>query len=148
MRATTKYTKGTKLTVGIIYRHESYRIMGACFEVYKSKGSGFLEAVYQECLAIEFAERGIPFEEKPRLSLDYKGRRLKHEYQPDFLCFDCIILEIKAVKQLSDQHRAQVINYLKATGKQLGLLANFGHYPKVEHERFVNQPLSRVSRIS
>ena len=132
----------------IVFKDESYRIIGACFQVYKEKGNGFLEAVYQECLAIELGEQHIPFEEKPRCRLEYKRRPLKQEYEPDFLCFGEIILEIKAVKQLGDEHRAQVINYLKATGKQLGLLANFGHYPKIEHERFVNQPLSRVSRLS
>lgn len=123
----------------VVFRDESYQIMGACFEVYKEKGNGFLEAVYQECLALELEEQRIPFHEKPRLQLEYKGRPLKQEYEPDFLCFDEIILEIKAVKELADEHRAQVINYLKATGKQLGLLVNFGHYPKVEYERFVNQ---------
>lgn len=132
----------------ILYKEQSYRIIGACFEVYEEKGNGFLEAVYQECLAREFSEREVPFEEKPRLCLHYKGRLLKQEYQPDFLCFGKIILEIKAVKLLTGEHRAQVINYLKATGKQLGLLANFAHYPKIEYQRFVNQPLSRISRVS
>lgn len=133
---------------GILFKEESYKIVGACFEVYKDKGSGFLEAVYQECLALEFADQGIPFVEKPRLQLDYKGHELRQTYEPDFVCYDEIIVEVKAVKHLADEHRAQVINYLKATGKQLGLLVNFGHYPKIEHERFVNQPLSRVSRLS
>jgi GxxExxY protein len=139
----------------IVFREESYRVIGACFEVYKEKGNGFLEAVYQECLAIEFAEQGIPFVEKPRLFLEYKGRELEQIYEPDFLCFDQIIVEMKAVRCLADEHRAQIINYLKATGKQLGLLVNFGHYPGIEHERFVNQTsretrevLSRFSRIS
>ncbi|UCG64505.1 MAG: GxxExxY protein [Deltaproteobacteria bacterium] len=127
----------------IVFKEESYKIIGACFEVYKEKGNGFLEAVYQECLSIEFTEQGIPFVEKPILRLDYKGRELRQTYEPDFLCFEEIIVEIKAVKRLADEHRAQVINYLKATGKQLGLLVNFGHYPKIEHERFVNQSLSR-----
>jgi GxxExxY protein len=132
----------------IVFKDESYRIIGACFEVYKEKRNGFLEAVYQECLGIEFNEQAIPFVEKPRLHLKYKGRQLKREYGPDFLCFNEIIIEIKAVKQLADEHRAQLINYLKSTGKQLGLLINFGHYPMIEHDRFVNQPFSRVSRIS
>ncbi|MEW6607360.1 MAG: GxxExxY protein [bacterium] len=132
----------------IVFKEEIYRIIGACFEVYKEKGNGFLEAVYQECLVIELVKQEIPFQEKPRLRLEYKGRTLKHEYEPDFLCYDKIILEIKAVKELTDEHRAQVINYLKSTGKQLGLLVNFGHYPKLEYERFVNQTLSCVSRIS
>ena len=133
----------------IVLKDESYRIVGACFEVYKEKGSGFLEAVYQECLAIEFGEQGIPFVQKPQLRLAYKQRPLRQEYEPDFLCFDKIIVEIKAVKQLADEHRAQAINYLKATGKQLALLVNFGHYPKIEVERFVNIPSSsRPSRLS
>ncbi len=132
----------------IVFKEESYKIIGACFEVYKEKGNGFLEAVYQECLSIELSEQGIPFVQKPRLRLEYKGRQLEQGYEPDFLCFGQIILEIKAVKHLADEHRAQVINYLKSTGKQLGLLVNFGHHPKVEYERFVNQPRSRVSRIS
>ena len=122
--------------------------MGACFEVYKEKGSGFLEAVYQECLAIEFGGQQVPYVEKPKIRIEYKGHPLQQEYEPDFLCFDEIILEIKAVKQLNDEHRAQMINYLKATGKQLGLLVNFGHYPRIEHERFVSQSISRVSLLS
>jgi len=128
----------------ILYKDESYKIIGACFEVYKEKGNGFLEAVYQECLAIEFAEQAIPFVEQSRLKLDYKGRALRQFYEADFLCYDEIIVEIKAVKCLTDEHRAQLINYLKATGKQLGLLINFGHYPKIEQERYINQP-SNVS---
>jgi GxxExxY protein len=80
--------------------------------------------------------------------LEYKGRQLKQEYEPDFLCFGEIIVEIKAVKQIADEHRSQVINYLKSTGKQLGLLVNFGHYPMIEHERYVNQAILRVSRLS
>ena len=132
----------------IVFKEESYRIIGACFEVYKDKGSGFLEAVYQECLSLELDRQQIAFQEKPRLGLTYKGQPLQQEYEPDFLCFDKIILEIKAVKHLTDEHRAQVINYLKATGKQLGLLVNFGYHPKIEFERFVNQPRSRVSRFS
>jgi len=139
----------------ILYKDESYRIIGACFEVYKEKGNGFLEAVYQECLAIEFAEQGIPFVEQSRPKLVYKGRTLRQYYEADFLCFDEIIVEIKAVKSLTDEHRAQVINYLKATDKQLGLLVNFGHYPKIEHERYLNQrsrvaqeDVSRLSRVS
>ena len=130
--------KDTK--VEIVLKEESYKIIGACFEVYKEKGNGFLEAVYQECLGIEFSDQDVPFTEQPRLRLAYKGRALKQNYQPDFLCFDQVIVEIKAVKKLADEHRAQVINYLKATDKQLGLLVNFGHHPKIEYERFVNQP--------
>jgi GxxExxY protein len=121
----------------IIYKEDSYRIMGACFEVYKEKGCGFLEAVYQECLEMEFGLQGILFQPQVGLALTYKGRPLKQKYVPDFICFGKIILEIKAVSQLNDEHRAQVHNYLKATGYKLGLLVNFGHYPGVEHERIV-----------
>ncbi len=121
----------------ILYKEESYRIIGACFEVYKEMGCGFLEAVYQECLEIEFATQGIPFVPVKDLFLTYKGRQLKQSYVPDFVCFDKIIVEIKAVSELIDVHRAQVHNYLKATGHRLGLLISFGHFPKLEHERIV-----------
>lgn len=121
----------------IVYKEESYRIIGACFEVYKEKGCGFLEAVYQECLEMEFSLQGILFQPQVALVLAYKGRPLKQRYVPDFICFGKIILEIKAVSELNDEHRAQVHNYLKATGYRLGLLVNFGHYPGVEHERIV-----------
>src|SRR5262249_23321157 len=114
---------------------ESYRIMGACFEVYKEMGCGFLEAVYQECLEIEMTLRAIPFKPQVGLGLVYKDRILKQKYQPDFICFDKIILEIKAVSQLTPEHYAQVHNYLKATKHRLGLLVNFGHYPKLEYKR-------------
>ncbi len=130
------------MSVEIVFKEESYKIVGACFEVYKEKGNGFLEDVYQERLSIEFKLRCIPFLEKPRLELHYKGQELKQKYIPVFLCFDKIIVELKAVKQLCDEQRAQVINYLKATGKQLGLLINFGHFPQLEHERFVNHPVT------
>ena len=121
----------------ILFKDESFRIMGACFEVYKEIGCGFLEAVYQECLQIEFGLQNIPARSQPALSLTYKGHRLEKEYAADFICFDKIILELKAVAELDDIHRAQVHNYLKATGMRLGLLVNFGHHPKVQYERIV-----------
>lgn len=123
----------------IIYKDESYAIMGACFEVYKQMGSGFLEAVYQECLAKEFAARNIPFTEQERLRLNYKGAPLKQYYDADFLCYGKIIVEIKAHKTLADGHRSQIIHYLKSTDIKLGLLVNFSHHPILEHERFLNQ---------
>jgi GxxExxY protein len=121
----------------IIYKLESYEIMGACFEVYKEKGSGFLEAVYQECLEMELNDRSVTFLVKPPLLLTYKGRPLKSKYQPDLICHDKIIVELKAVTGLTDEHRAQMQNYLRATGMKLGLLVNFSHYPKLEYERIV-----------
>ncbi len=122
----------------ILYKQESYDLMGACFEVYKRNGCGFLEPVYQECLAIELGFRKLPFVAQPELRLEYRGRVLKQTYRPDFICFEKIILELKAVSKLTDEHRAQVHNYLKATELRLGMLVNFGHYPQLEWERIVH----------
>ena len=121
--------------VDIIYKEESYGIMGACFEVYKDKGHGFLEAVYQEGLEIQLGDQQIPFSAQVPLSLTYRGRPLKAKYTPDFICYGKIIVELKAVSALTDEHRAQVQNYLRANGMRLGLLVNFGHHPGVEWER-------------
>ncbi len=121
----------------LINEKETYAILGACFEVYKEKGCGFLEAVYQESLEIEFELQDIPAKALVPLGLTYKGRKLKKSYEADFICFDKVLVELKAVSMLTDEHRAQVQNYLNATGLKVGLLVNFGHYPKVEHERYV-----------
>ncbi len=123
--------------MALLFEEETYKILGACFEVYKDKGCGFLEAVYQECLEMEFDLQGVPFQPQAELMLTYKGRPLKQRYIPDFICFAKIIVEIKAVAQLADEHRAQLHNYMKATGHRVGLLVNFGHYPKVEYERVI-----------
>ena len=122
---------------GIIYPDECYQIQGACFEVYKQMGYGFLEAVYQECLEKELCLRKIPFESQVMLRLHYKGMELTKSYEPDFVCYGKIIIELKAVSRIAGEHRAQILNYLKATGFKLGLLVNFGTYPKVNIERFV-----------
>ncbi len=122
----------------LIYEAESYAIKGACMEVYKSLGNGFLEPVYQECLELEFSRRTIPFNPQKVLTLTYQGQTLKHTYKPDFVCYDKIIVELKAVSKLAQEHKAQVINYLKATGFQLGLLFNFGHFPLLEQIRIAN----------
>ena len=121
----------------LILKDEAYQVIGACFEVHNELGPGFLEAVYQECLAIELSERKIPHLQQPRLSIRYKGAPIEKVYQPDFVCFEQIIIEIKAVSELADIHRAQVINYLRATRHELGLLVNFGSHGKLEHERIV-----------
>ncbi|PYK22652.1 MAG: GxxExxY protein [Verrucomicrobia bacterium] len=121
----------------LIYKEESYAIIGACMAVYKDKGCGFLEPVYHECLQIEFEFRGILFLSKPPHTLKYRNRTLVQRFSPDFLCYEKIILEIKAVSALIDEHRAQVLNYLAATGCKLGLLVNFGHYPRIEYERLL-----------
>jgi len=108
----------------LIYKEESYAIIGACFEVYKDKGCGFHEPVYHECLEIELEFQKIPFLSKPPQTLQYRGRTLVQTFSPDFLCYEKIILEIKAASGLIDEHRAQVLNYLAATGCKLGLLVN------------------------
>ncbi|MBE36229.1 MAG: GxxExxY protein [Opitutaceae bacterium] len=115
---------------------ETYAILGACFEVYKEKGWGFLEAIYQECLEVEFELQNIPARSLVKLPLTYKGRELKKGYEADFICFDSVLVGLKAVLKLTDEYRAQIQNYLHATGFRVGLLINLGHYPKVEHERF------------
>lgn len=119
----------------LIYEEESFAIRGAVFEVYREMGCGFLEAVYQECLERELRLREIPFVVQPELTLTYRGERLQQTYKPDFVCFDKVILELKAVKEIAPEHEAQVINYLKATGTKLGLLINFGAYPKATVKR-------------
>ena len=121
----------------LINEEESYQIIGACFEVYNEMGSGFLEAVYQECLEYELADRGIPFAQQKQLQLKFKKRILKSTYIPDFICFEKVIIEIKGTANLDDVHRAQMINYLKATRLKLGLLVNFGDRQKLEYERVV-----------
>jgi GxxExxY protein len=121
----------------LFYAEEAYKIQGAAFEVYKEIGCGFLEAVYQECLENEFLLQGIPFSSQFELKLKYKGRALKQTYKTDFICYGKIIVEIKAVKEYTNEHQAQVLNYLKATGMELGLLINFVSYPKAGTKRLI-----------
>ena len=121
----------------IIYREESFVIMGACFEVYNRTGPGFPEAIYQECMEIEMEYRKIPFVAQAQVSIDYRDRTLRKIFQPDFICYSRIVLEIKAVSELNNEARSQVHSYLKATGYRLGLLVNFGHVPNLEYERIV-----------
>lgn len=125
------------MSTNLLFKEESYLIVGACFEVYREKGCGFHEPVYQECMEFELRLQSIPFVAQVPLQLEYKGVCLRAKYEPDFICYDQIILELKAVTELTDEHRAQVHNYLKATGLRLGLLVNFGHYPKAQIERIV-----------
>ena len=119
-------------------KDETYRILGACFEVYKEKGCGFLEPVYQDCMEIELGLQQILFVPKQPILLEYKGRPIRHTYEPDLICFAKVVVELKAVSALADEHRAQLLNYLNATGLDVGLLVNFGHYPGLEYERLVN----------
>ena len=104
------------------YKDETYKIIGACFEVYNEKGCGFPEPVYQECLEYELGLQSIPAQSQPPLKLSCKGKPLIHPYEPDFICFENIVVEIKAVSKICDEHRAQLLNYLNATELEVGLL--------------------------
>ena len=119
----------------ILFKDECYAIQGAVFEVYREMGCGFLESVYQECLERELRSRNIPFITQPDLRLTYQGELLQQTFKPDLICYSQIIVELKAVKAIAPEHIAQVINYLKATGIKLGLLVNFGDYPKATVKR-------------
>ena len=121
----------------IVYKDEAYKIMGAAFKVYNGLGHGFLAAVYQEALEIEFQKQGIPYEREKELKIQYDGIELKQTYKADFVCFGKIIVELKAVSALDDTHRSQVYNYLHATNFKLVLLLNFGCPDELEYERKV-----------
>jgi GxxExxY protein len=121
----------------IIFKDESYKIIGACIAVHNELGVGFLEAVYQEALELEFKLRNIPFEREVELDIYYKDNLLAKKYQADFICYDEIIVELKALSGLESTHKAQLINYLKVTNMQLGILVNFGQSSLVNH-RIVN----------
>jgi GxxExxY protein len=123
----------------LLFKEECYQIQGAIFEVYREMGCGFLESVYQECLERELTARGIPYKSQVEITIAYKDEPLKQAYKADFICFDKIIIEIKAVKEVVPEHRSQVHNYLKGSGLQLGLLVNFGHFPKATVERIIKQ---------
>jgi len=115
---------------------QTYEIIGAAMEVHHQLGHGFLEAVYQEALAIEMTKRNIPFEREVAVPVEYKGQRLACSYRADFVCFESVIVELKAIAQLTGTDEAQVINELKATGLHRGLLLNFGA-PGLEYKRLV-----------
>lgn len=110
----------------LLHKAETYKIIGCAMEVHSSLGSGFLEAVYHEALAIEFERKEIPFKQEQKLEIYYKEQTLSKYYIADFICDDKIIIEIKATKEIAGIDEAQVINYLKATGLKIGLLINFG----------------------
>ena len=121
----------------IVYSQESYKIIGAAFNVYNKLGQGFLEAVYQECLELEFKKQGIPYEREKEIKIYYDGQELKQTYRADFVCYDKIIVELKAVPGLDDAHHSQVYNYLHATNIKLGILLNFGSSEGLEKDRIV-----------
>ncbi len=115
---------------------QTYAIIGACLAVHNELGPGFLESVYQEALAIEFTRRGIPFIREQKLPIDYAGVRLVTHFEADFVCFDEVIVELKAISALNSAHQAIVLNYLKATSCQRALLVNFGA-PRLEYKRLI-----------
>ena len=112
----------------LLYKKECYAIQGAIYNVYNNLGSGFLEAVYQECLELEFANLNIPYMAQYNIAISYNGKNINQKYKADIICYEKIIIEIKAVKEISEIHIAQLINYLNATGIKLGLLVNFNYY--------------------
>lgn len=110
----------------LFYRDESYKIRGALFAVHNELGCGFLERVYQDALEVEFRLRNIPYEREKAIQIVYKGEPLGEPYRADFVCYGEVIIELKSVSEILDVHRAQIINYLKATKMKLGFLVNFG----------------------
>ena len=122
----------------IYYKEECFKIIGAAMKVHRTLGAGFLEAVYQEALELEFQQLGIPYEREKELIITYNGLELQQTYRADFVCYGKIIVELKAVTGLDNVHRAQTINYLKATNFKLGLLINFGDFEELIWERIVH----------
>ena len=130
----------------LLCKEEVYNIVGAAMDVYNEQGVGFLEEVYQECLEIEFGLRGIPFVSQKELPLFYKGRQLRKKYRADFVCYEKIIVELKALERLTANEESQILNYLKATKLQVGVLINFGARNKLEWDRKVWTPGMHVPK--
>ena len=121
----------------IIFKEESYKIIGICMNIHSTLGNGFLEAVYSEVLEKEFVKNNIPYQREVKLDLFFNGEKLDKKYKADFICFDNIILEIKAVSFIHENFTKQTLNYLKATEKKLGLLINFGER-SLQYKRIIN----------
>lgn len=121
----------------ILYKEESFKIIGACMKVHRSLGAGFLEAVYEEALEKEFLIQNIPFKRQLKLELYYENVKLNKYYRADFLCYDSIVLEIKAVNHIPDTFYAQLKNYLRCSNMELGVLINFGT-PSLTYKRIIN----------
>ena len=121
----------------LILKDESYAVIGAAMEVHRVLGPGFLEKVYQEAMQLELSALRIPFEAEKPIGIEFKGQCLTQRYYADLVCFEQIIVEMKALKQLSGKEDAQILNYVRATGFKVGLLINFGSHGKLEHKRFV-----------
>ncbi len=123
--------------IEFLYREETYDILGAAIEVHRGLGPGFLEAVYQEAMERELAKREIPFSPRKALAITYKNSRLRKTYETDLECYERIIVELKALDRLSGKEEAQLLHYLKATSRRVGLLINFGSHGRLEWKRFV-----------
>jgi GxxExxY protein len=121
----------------LLYKDEVYAIVGAAMDVYNDLGPGFLENVYQEAMEIEVEARKIPAKAIQEIHIKYKGKELKKFYIADLICYEKILVEVKAMDRLSLREEGQLINYLKATGMKVGVLINFGHYPSLEWKRLV-----------
>ena len=115
---------------------QTYAIIGAAMEVHRTLGAGFLEAVYQAALAIELAEKGIPFQKEVLIGINYKGKELNCTYRADYVCYNEVLVELKSVSKTGVNEEAQIINYLKATGLKRGLLINFGDH-QLSYKRFI-----------
>ena len=120
----------------ILYREESFKIIGKCFQVHNNLGAGFLEIVYKDALEYEFLKANIHFEREAEYEVNYKDIVLPHKFYADFVVLDKIILEVKSVAGIADEHLAQTINYLKVSGNKLGILVNFGEL-KMKYKRLV-----------
>ncbi|GAK58294.1 hypothetical protein U27_05267 [Candidatus Vecturithrix granuli] len=121
----------------LLYKEEVYNIIGAAIEVHKELGSGFLEAVYEEAMELESYDRQIPCETQVKVPVDYKRKKLKKEYIADYVGYGKIIVELKCISRLTTKEEAQLLNYLKATRMNVGLLINFGSHGKLEWKRFI-----------
>ncbi|MBI3538378.1 MAG: GxxExxY protein [Chloroflexi bacterium] len=121
----------------LLLKDEVYAMIGAAIEVHRELGPGFLEAVYQEAMEIELGLRGIPFVAQQPLKIFYKGSPLKKEYEPDLLCYNKLVVDLKAMDKIGGKEKSQILNYLKVTGFRVGLVINFGSVGKLEWERFI-----------
>ena len=138
-KLTTNHTNHTNKEEidDLLYKDEYYKINGCIYNVNRKLGSGFLEAVYQEALEIELNRENIPFTSQQELEILYDGIPLSKKYTADIICYEKIIIEIKAASKITEQHKAQLMNYLAATGYKLGLLVNFHSFPKAEIIRMI-----------
>ena len=121
----------------LVFKEESYAIIGAAMEVHSQLGCGFIEKVYQDALEIEFGLKGIPYNREKHLPILYKGQQIKHDYYADFICFDKIVIECKAVSEILDIHKAQTLNYMKINNLKLGIIINFSQQ-SLEYKRIIN----------